>query len=301
MRLRFAIPLVVCLISVAILSGPSLSGGHNHAKAEHLSTYVWRIHGGWFGGFSGIELSEDGSDVTMVSDRGIFVKAQVFREADSITGLRNVTTFRMLNHSGQVASNKSHRDAEGLVVMPDRSLMVSFEGEHRVARFQKAGAKEQPAPRVKEFRQMPLNGGLEALAIDSEGTLYTVAEHPIGPEHEARIYTFDGKAWHVTFVVPRDKKFQPVGADFGPDGRFYLLERGFNGIGFRTRVRSFDFRKSGGYDEKLLFRRGIGAHDNLEGLSVWRDPEGRIRLTMISDDNFRLVQRTEIVEYVLQQ
>ena len=40
-------------------------------------------------------------------------------------------------------------------------------------------------------------------------------------------------------------------------------------------------------------------HDNLEGLSVWRDAQNRIRLTMISDDNFRMIQRTQFVEYVV--
>jgi hypothetical protein len=48
-----------------------------------------------------------------------------------------------------------------------------------------------------------------------------------------------------------------------------------------------------------LFINGVGVQDNLEGLSVWRDIAGQIRLTLISDDNFRLLQRTEIVEYVL--
>ena len=37
-------------------------------------------------------------------------------------------------------------------------------------------------------------------------------------------------------------------------------------------------------------------HDNLEGISVWRAPDG-LRMTLISDDNYRWMQRTEIVEY----
>ena len=37
-------------------------------------------------------------------------------------------------------------------------------------------------------------------------------------------------------------------------------------------------------------------YDNLEGISVWQDAQG-IRLTLISDDNFGLLQRTELVEY----
>ena len=52
-------------------------------------------------------------------------------------------------------------------------------------------------------------------------------------------------------------------------------------------------------DEEIVFETGTGTHDNLEGLSVWRDDQGRLRATMISDDNFLALQRTELVEYLL--
>lgn len=90
-----------------------------------------------------------------------------------------------------------------------------------------------------------------------------------------------------------------MGADFGPDGRLYLLESGFNGLGFRSLVRRFDVDEAGAHNETEFLRSGLGVHDNLERLAVWRDPQGRIRLTMISEDNFRFFQRTEIVEYVV--
>ena len=79
-------------------------------------------------------------------------------------------------------------------------------------------------------------------------------------------------------------------------GRLYLLERDFAGIGFRSRVRRF---APDGTGEEVLLETGIGVHDNLEGISVWRDDLSRIRLTMVSDDNFRFFQRTEFVEYAL--
>ena len=48
----------------------------------------------------------------------------------------------------------------------------------------------------------------------------------------------------------------------------------------------------------MLFRSSAaGEHDNLEGIAVWRDRNGDIRITMISDDNYRAFQRTEFVEY----
>ncbi len=78
--------------------------------------------------------------------------------------------------------------------------------------------------------------------------------------------------------------FLIVGADIGPDGRLYMLERDFAGIGFRSRIRRFDL--DGGNEETML-ETGLRTHDNLEGISVWQDAQG-LRLTLISDDNFRV-------------
>ena len=49
-------------------------------------------------------------------------------------------------------------------------------------------------------------------------------------------------------------------------------------------------------DERLLLESTTLQYDNLEGIAVWKDGLG-IRITMISDDNFLPVQRTELVEY----
>ena len=91
-----------------------------------------------------------------------------------------------------------------------------------------------------------------------------------------------------------------AGADTGPDGRLYVLEREFaKWRGFATRVRSFAYGADGLTDEQLVLQTPIGQHDNLEGLAVWQDDTGAIRLTMVSDDNFFVFQRTEFVEYRL--
>lgn len=92
----------------------------------------------------------------------------------------------------------------------------------------------------------------------------------------------------------------PVAADFGPDGRLYLLERDFRGIGgFASRLRRFDLTERGFDGETTLFQTPFSLHDNLEGLSIWRDAQGGLRATMISDDNFLFVQQTQIVEHRL--
>jgi hypothetical protein len=37
----------------------------------------------------------------------------------------------------------------------------------------------------------------------------------------------------------------------------------------------------------------------MEGISVWRDGEGAIRVTLLSDDNFFPLQRTMFAEFLV--
>ena len=79
-----------------------------------------------------------------------------------------------------------------------------------------------------------------------------------------------------------------------------MLERDFLGIrGFASRVVRFDLLALG--PEEELLRTAPGIHDNLESIAVWRDTAGDLRLTMISDDNFSLLQQTQLVDYRLPQ
>lgn len=146
---------------------------------------------------------------------------------------------------------------------------------------------------------MQANSSLEALAIDHRGWLYTLPERSGQLTRPFPVYRFDGTRWAQPFSIPRSGGFLPVGADFGPDGKLYLLEREFSGFGFRSRVRRFAVSETGIGPGETLLSSALARHDNLEGIAVTRTGTGEIRLTMISDDNFRVFQRTEIVEYLV--
>ena len=256
------------------------------ADATFIGSYTWVSDDPLFGGFSGIELSEDGLHLTALSDRGAFITAVLTRTDGVITDVTAGAIIPMTDTGGQL-------DSEGLAISTDGQIFVSFEGQHGVRQFAGLSGRSVSLPVAPDFADMQHNSSLEALAIGLDGTLYTVPERSGRATRPFPVYRLVDGHWDHTFDLPRRGAFLMSGADIGPDGLLYLLERDFNGIGFRTRVRRFDLR--GGSEETVL-QTGSLTHDNLEGISVWADDTG-LRLTMIADDNFRMFQRTEIVEY----
>jgi len=196
------------------------------------------------------------------------------------------------------ASRKFNADAEGLAEDGHGGFYVSFEGNHRVSHYAGINSGEEKIKRHADFAGFQRNSGMEALAIDPKGTLYTLPERSGDWERPYPVYRLINNTWDKPFLIPRRGTHLPVGADIGPDGKFYLLERDFAWYrGFSSRIRRFDITSKGLINEETLLITNFGTRDNLEGLSVWKDDQGVLRITMISDDNFSFLQVTEIVEY----
>lgn len=302
-RRRLAGGLVLSLgltIAAAAIAAnrPERSLDARQDRAQLIGSYTWRAKPDWFGGFSGIEVSDDGTTMTVLSDRSTLARARILRDGGAISGIELQSAQRLRSSKGKYLMGRI-MDSEGLAMAPDGSLYISFEGVSRVVHHRRDDSHARVLPRPKGFRSLHLNKALEALAIDARGRLYTLPENAPNAKGEIPVWRWDGARWSQPFSLPRRGGFLPVGADFGPDGRFYLLERNFVFIGFRSRLRRWDITDQGAQNEVTLLETGTGLHDNLEGVSVWRDPAGYLRATMISDDNFKSLQRTELVEYTL--
>ncbi|MCI2399790.1 esterase-like activity of phytase family protein [Aliiroseovarius subalbicans] len=268
-------------------------------RAVFLSSLIWRGTVEAFGGMSGLELTDDGAQFVAISDRGWITQGRLTREGGRLTEIE-AEALMPLKHINGKALPRYHDDSEGLAMDRDGALFVSFEATHRVSRYADPTAPATTLPTHPDFAGMQNNSSLEALAMGPDGALYTLPERSGGTSRPFPVYRFRNGKWDDKLSIPRRAPFLPVGADVGPDGKLYVLERHLGGLlGFSSRVRRFDIGAKGLRNEETLLQTGAGVHDNLEGIAVWRDEDGLIRLTMVSDDNYQFFQVTEIVEYVV--
>jgi hypothetical protein len=268
--------------------------------ARYLGTYVWRANGPGFGGFSGLEIDDAGTGMTVLSDRAQLWRGKIRRDAAGLISGVEVTDASLLHDKNGKVLTVNSGDSEGLAVAPDGRIFISFEGRARVMQYQTPGGAATELPIPKAFKAFAKNASLEALAIGPDGALYTLPEDSGKPGKPFPVYRYKGGKWDQPFTLPRDGQFLSVGADFGPDGRLYVLQRWFHGItGFSSRVQRYDLTAKGISAPQLVLETKTGDFDNLEGISVWRDATGAIRVTMVSDDNFMFFQQTQLVEFSL--
>lgn len=267
--------------------------------AGFLSAFRWVTDDPLMGGLSGIEVSPDGNRFIALTDKGAIAEGQFQRDAAGRIIAVDAGSFTLLKGDGDSPLKPGRNDSEGIALADDGRIFISFEGVARVLTYTTVDSPAENLPRPEEFRGMQRNSSLEALAVDAAGRIFTLPERSGNEARPFPVFVYDGK-WSQPFDIPRNGEFLPVGADFGPDGRLYLLERNFFGIGgFASRVRAFAVTGDRLGPGETVLETQAGTHDNLEGLSVWADAKGNIRLTMISDDNFKFYLRQEIVEYVL--
>lgn len=289
------------LLLLALAPGIA-SAARAEPRLVEMSRVIWSEKPSNFGGLSGLEILDGGDRLLAVGDRGIWVRAEISRDRKGeITGARR-TDMGALHDERGAELRRWRGDAEGLRLDARGRAYVSFEGDDRVLRYDDINGPGIPLPRFRAWRRLIDNYSLESVAVGPDGTVYALPERERAIRPTVPVYRFRNGAWDADLRIPRGGGFYEVDADFGPDGRFYVLERKFKWLGgFATRLRSFALGRDGFSDGQTLLETRFGEMDNMEGMSVWQDARGETRITLISDDNFFPLQRTYLIEFTLRE
>jgi hypothetical protein len=108
------------------------------------------------------------------------------------------------------------------------------------------------------------------------------------------------------FSVRRTDDFDISDAVILPSGGLLVLERKFSlfsGVGIRIRRIALSAIAPGALvDGPTVFTADLGQEiDNMEGIDAHVTPEGDTVLTMVSDDNFSMIQRTLLLQFTLME
>lgn len=242
-----------------------------------------------FGGISG--LVAEGDAIVAVSDRGRWLKFRPVIEDGRLTGAEAAASAPLLNDAGAPLPKRG-QDAEDMAP----GGWVSFEGDHRIARYDAPGGAAVEVLRNPDWRTLRSNGGLEAVARDNRGRIWAIAERSGAETTPFPVFIWNGADWDRK-ALPRADAYAVTSASFGPDGAMYLIERKFGFLtGFRTRIRRVVWG-AGVTPERDGVILDLGrAGDNLEA-AAFMPVDGKPHLILASDDNFQPLQRNVLALY----
>lgn len=256
-------------------------------------------------------LSPDGRSLTAISDAGRWVTARLaYDGAGHLAGIGEARSGALRGPTGLPLAGKDEQDAEALTRLADGSradgsLAVAFEHHHRFLLF-----PEGTLDSVPEALTAPVglagadtNAGVEALVALAGGRLLAFTEgQSVGDSYAVYLRDPAGQ-WQNLTLQPKGL-FVPTAAAQLPDGDVILLERRFTwlgGLGVRLRRIPLASIRPGALLEgtEIAELRPPLTLDNFEGMAVHTAPDGTTRITLLSDDNFNLLQRTLIVQFEL--
>ena len=253
-----------------------------------------------YGGFSGLIVQDEGSEALILTDKSFFFVLKLQRNDDDIlTGYSVTRKGRILSSKGEYLNGRN-TDSESIVISKNNNYYISFESNHRIMMHTNVEGKGVFIPKHPMFRKLSVNKGIEALAIDNEDRLIAIPEKPPLGVSDVPIFRLQNNKWEIIKYLKIKDDFMVTDAEFLPQGLLLILERKFSWTqGFKTRFRLISLNKFDNKKPITVFTSTANQFDNLEGMALWKDKKGAIRILTVSDDNFHPLQQSEIREFFL--
>src|SRR6201996_8471496 len=304
-------------VSIDVNARPIASFVPRDRSRVRFGSLEWRsglvltsaFHG--FGGLSALRLDAKGEKFISLSDKGSWFTGRIVYSGRDMTGLADVEAAPMLGSDGRPITARGWFDSESLAL--DGSLAyVGLERVNQVLRFDFSRdftrSRGEIVPMPPAVKKLPFNKGLEALVFVPKGeplagTLIALSERGLDAQGNLVAFLVGGPA-PGQFSVRRTNNFDISDAVLLPPGDLLILERKFSwfsGIGIRIRRIPLKSIQPGAViDGPSIFEADLGQEvDNMEGIDAFTTEEGDTVLTMVSDDNFSMLQRTLLLQFTL--
>jgi hypothetical protein len=280
-------------------------------KLEYRSGLILTSRFPGFGGLSGLRLDAKGERFISFSDKGSWFTGRIVYSGREMVGLDDVEAAPMLGPDGRPITARGWFDSESIAL--DGSLVyIGLERVNQVLRFDFSKgftrARGEVVAMPPAVKKLPFNKGLEALVfvpkgLPLAGTLIAISERGLDASGNLIAFLVGGPT-PGQFSVRRTDNFDVSDAVLLASGELLVLERKFSllaGIGIRIRRIALTSLAPGAVvDGPSIFDADLGEEiDNMEGIDAHVTPEGDTVLTMVSDDNFSLIQRTLLLQFTL--
>lgn len=264
-----------------------------------------------FGGLSAFRLDPKGETFVAITDRGDWFTGRLVYKGKAVTGVADVISAPLLGSDGQPITTKKLYDGESLA-FDGGIAYVGIERANRILRydFGKDGirARGTDVPVPPAFRKLPNNRGPEGMVVvpkgqPLQGAMIVVSERALDSAGNLIGFLIGG-AKPGQFGIRRTDNYDISDAALLPGGDLLILERKFSwleGLGIRIkRIAQSSVIPNAVIDGAVIFEADLGYEvDNMEALDVHRDGNGDTVVTMVSDDNFSVLQRTLLLQFTL--
>ncbi|MCZ8259313.1 MAG: esterase-like activity of phytase family protein [Beijerinckiaceae bacterium] len=264
-----------------------------------------------FGGMSGLVLEPNGAGMLAITDRAHWITGRIQQRDDVPLGIEGARIGPLRAPDGRRMKDTRYFDCES-VFRQGRSLFVGVERTHDILQFDLNAAGEPTGnarltATMPEMKSLHQNGGIEALGLvpagsEWSGSLLALAEKEARGQPPGEIPGFLIGARPGRLSLRRIGDFDVTDLAFLPNGDLLVLERRFVplfGVGFRIRRIPLAMIRPGAVlDGPALIVADLSMQiDNMEGLAVHRNPQGRTIITLVSDNNFSLLQRNLLLRF----
>lgn len=261
-----------------------------------------------FGGFSALRVQPDGARFIALSDRASWLSGRIVYNDNHPSEIANAVMAPLLDAQGKP---QPKWDSESIAQDGD-TLYVGLEGLNSIVRFDygKMGllSHGQFIPVPPEVKGLPRNQGLEAMVFVPRqfslgGTLIAISERGLTESGNLKAFLIGGPTPGM-FSVKRTDGYDISDAALLPRGDLLILERQYSlerGVAMRIRrIPLADIKPGALIDGPVIIEADLREQiDNMEALSVHRTSSGETVLTLMSDDNFSPLQRTLLLQFVL--